>query len=64
MPELRCRHRLPSPEVAGYTTLEKLKEIARQYPHLRPCPLHKGDRGSWHWIERTRCEGCPEAVEA
>ena len=35
---IRCRHRIPSPEAAGYETLEGLKAAAARYPHLRPCP--------------------------
>ena len=34
----RCRHALPSPELAGAASWELLKEWARRYPDLRPCP--------------------------
>ena len=75
MSEVRCRHRLPNPEAAGYcdkldpetgevikSAMDALKEAARRSPDLRPCPLHKGTRGTWHWIERKWCEKCPEAI--
>jgi hypothetical protein len=58
---VKCRFRLPNPEAAGYATLEKLKEAAGLYPHLRPCPRHKGENGTWDWVYRNRCDGCPEA---
>ena len=62
MPEVRCCYRLPNPETAGCATMEKLKEAARLYPHLRPCPRHKGANGTWNWTYRKYCEGCPEAI--
>lgn len=33
---IRCRHRIPSPEAVGFLTKEELREAAAQYPHLRP----------------------------
>lgn len=72
----RCKYRLPSPETAGFcdvvnrqtgevlkTGLEGLREAARRSPDLRPCPLHKGSRGTWNWIYRTACAKCPDAVK-
>lgn len=72
---LRCSIRLPSPEVAGCCDVvnwetgevmkdarEVLLECAERWPHLRPCPRHKGSRGTWNWIERTSCETCSRAV--
>ena len=56
--KIRCRHRLPSPELAGFTTLEGLREAAAQYPHLRPCP-----RQRWQWIYRKACKKCADRVE-
>ena len=61
-PRLRCRHRLPSPELAGYTTWEGLREAAERNPDLRPCPRQKGSRGTWNWIYRETCRKCPDAV--
>ena len=71
MPELRCRHRLPSPAVAGAgdivdretgevlkLAVDVLREWAAQYPHLRPCPSVR-----WDWRDRKNCDGCAEAVE-
>lgn len=75
MSELRCRHRLPRPELAGYcdlideetgevvaTAADTLKRAAVRYPHLRPCPRCRGSRGTWNWIDRKGCVGCPDAV--
>ena len=72
----RCKSRLLSPETAGFcdivnpetgevfkTGLESLREAALRSPHLRPCPKHKGSRGTWNWIERTWCEKCPAALK-
>lgn len=56
--EIRCRHRLPSPELAGFTTLERLREAAARYPHLRPCPKY-----GWSWLYRTACAKCRDRVE-
>lgn len=61
-PRIRCRHRLPGPELAGHTTWESLKEAARKHPDLRPCPRLKGKSGAWWWIYRKNCETCPDAV--
>lgn len=61
-PRLRCRHRLPGPELAGYRTWEGLREGARRSPDLRPCPRHKGSRVTWNWIYRETCRKCPDAV--
>lgn len=55
---LDCRHRLPSPELAGRMTWEKLREDRERYPHLRPCI-----KTGWNWIYRTSCEKCSEAIE-
>lgn len=72
---LRCRHRLPSPEAAGYcdrldqltgevvSGWDALREAARRHPDVRPCPRHRGSRGTWNWIERMACARCPDAVE-
>ena len=58
MSEMRCRRRLPSPELAGCLTWEALKEKAKRYPDLRPCWKH-----NWAWGYRKACEKCPEAIE-
>ena len=55
---IRCRHRISSPEAAGFTTPEGLREAAARYPHLRPCPK----RGC-HWLYRTACAKCRDRVE-
>ena len=62
MPNPRCRHRLPSPQVAGAVDVATLKAWAAKSPHLRPCILHKGERGTWNWIDRKECEGCGESI--
>ena len=54
----RCRHALPSPELAGAASWELLKEWARRYPDLRPCPRQTGSKGTWNWVSRTLCERC------
>lgn len=56
----RCRHRLPDPATAGYTTLEALRAAAARSPDLRPCPRHTGSQGTWNWIERKHCQRCPD----
>ncbi|WP_165177395.1 hypothetical protein [Desulfovibrio sp. ZJ369] len=75
MTVLRCRHLLPNPETAGYCdridpdtgevikAWDALREAARRSPDLRPCPRHKGSRGTWNWIYRKDCAGCPDAVK-
>ncbi|WP_165177508.1 hypothetical protein [Desulfovibrio sp. ZJ369] len=73
---MRCRHRLPNPETAGYcdridpetgevlmSAWDALREAARRSPDLRPCPRQLGSRGTWNWIYRTTCEKCPDAVK-
>lgn len=55
---IRCRHRIPSPDAAGFTTPEGLREAAARYPHLRPRPK----RGC-HWLYRTACAKCPDRLE-
>lgn len=60
---LDCRHRLPSPELAGRTTWEQLRKDREKYPHLRPCPRILGSRGTWQWVNRSACEVCREARE-
>ena len=55
---VRCRHRIPSPEAVGFTTLDGLREAAAGYPHLRPCKKH-----GWNWLYRTACAKCPDRVE-
>ena len=75
MPKARCRHRLPSPAVAGAgdivdretgevlrLAVDVLRDWAAQWPHLRPCPRHKGSKGTWDWTYRNYCENCPEAI--
>lgn len=52
-----CRHRLPSPELAGRTMWEQLREDRKKYPHLRPCI-----KAGWNWIYRKSCEKCGEAI--
>lgn len=54
----KCRIALPSPEAAGFTTKERLLQAAKAYPHLRPCPRHKGAQGTWNWVSITLCEKC------
>ena len=71
MPDaIHCRHRLPSPETAGFCdvtdaetgevrlALDSLKAAAARSPHLR-C---KGKLGTWNWTYRKYCETCPDAV--
>lgn len=48
-----------TPEEAGATSIEALKEMARRSPHLRPCPRFRGSRGCMQWVYRTTCETCP-----
>ena len=55
---VRCRRRIPSPDAAGFTTPEGLREAAARYPHLRPCPK----RGC-HWLYRTACAKCPDRLK-
>ena len=55
---IRCRHRISSPEAAGFTTPEGLREAAARYPHLRPCPKY-----GWSWLYRTACAKCRDRVE-
>ena len=55
---VRCRHRIPSPDAAGFTTPEGLREAAARYPHLRPRPK----RGC-HWLYRTACAKCRDRLE-
>lgn len=55
---VRCRRRISSPDAAGFTTPEGLREAAARYPHLRPCPK----RGC-HWLYRTACAKCPDRFE-
>lgn len=55
---IRCRRRIPSPDAAGFTTPEGLREAAARYPHLRPRPK----RGC-HWLYRTACAKCPDRLE-
>ena len=55
---IRCRHRIPSPEAAGFLTAEGLREAAAQYPHLRPCKKH-----GWNWLYRTACAKCVDKLE-
>ena len=62
-PRLRCRHRLPNPELAGYITWDGLRGAAERNRDLRPCPRQKGSRGTWTWIYRETCRKCPDAVE-
>ena len=75
MSGVRCRIRLPSPESSGIgdridpetgevieMALDRLKRIAVECPDLRPCPKHKGSKGTWNWIERKACNRCENAV--
>ena len=55
---IRCRHRIPSPEAVGFLTAEGLKAAAARYPHLRPCP-----KQGWNWLYRTACVKCGDKVE-
>ena len=69
--EIRCRHRLPSPELAGCCDIidqetgevlrdavDALRDWAAQYPHLRPCKKH-----SWNWLYRKACAKCGDRIE-
>lgn len=47
-----------SPEEAGYTTKDRLLKAAREYPELRPCPKHRGERGTMQWVYRESCKKC------
>ena len=62
MAEIRCKYRLPNPETAGAADMETLKAWAKRSPHMRPCPLRKGSKGTWDWTYRKYCEKCPNAV--
>ena len=55
-----CSHKLPSPRVAGHLTKEGLLDAYKKYPHLCPCPMARGAKGTWNWIERKHCQECPE----
>lgn len=55
---LHCRHRLPTPQAAGYETKEALLEAINMFPHLRPCP-----KANWWWLDKKRCEKCRNRVE-
>lgn len=55
---LHCRHRLPTPQDAGYETKEALLEAINMFPHLRPCP-----KANWWWLDKKRCEKCRNRVE-
>ena len=55
---IRCRHRIPSPEAVGFLTAEGLREAAAQYPYLRPCKKH-----SWNWLYRKACAKCGDRIE-
>ena len=55
---VRCRRRISSPDAAGFTTPEGLREAAARYPHLRPCPKY-----GWSWLYRTACAKCPDRLE-
>lgn len=54
---LECKHSLPDPGKAGALSWEALRQWAKQYPSLRPCP-----RVNWNWTYRSRCEKCPDAI--
>ncbi len=53
-----------TPEEAGYTSVEALKQAAAEWPHLRPCPRYRGTRGTMQWIYRSLCRTCYRAAEA
>lgn len=53
-----------TPQEAGCTTVEALKQAAVARPHLRPCPRYRGSRGTMLWIYRTHCSSCPRNEEA
>lgn len=55
---LHCRHRLPTPQAAGYETKEALLEAISAFPHLRPCP-----KANWWWLDKKRCQKCRNRVE-
>jgi hypothetical protein len=59
---VRCRTKLPGPEIAGFATWDVLRDAAEKYPDLRPCPKQRGSQGSWLWIEKKVCGKCTEAV--
>jgi hypothetical protein len=61
MAKLRCKHRLPSPDIAGAQTWDLLKGWSAQFPHLRPCPKRKDLSGGWNWIYKKLCEKCSAA---
>lgn len=48
----------PTPEVCGYLTMEALEETVLSFPHLRPCALRPGNKGTWQWINKTACAKC------
>lgn len=55
---IRCCHHIPSSEAVGFLTVEGLREVVTQYPHLRPCKKH-----GWNWLYRTACAKCGDKVE-
>lgn len=73
---MSCRVRLPKPELAGYCdtvdpktgevlvlAMDRLKDAAAQYPHLRPCHKEKMPGGDWAWVEKKGCVKCMDYVE-
>ena len=80
MPDIRCRHPFSwdKPELAGCDSVDRLKEMAEQYPHLRPCWATQqrkyqdarkagknpaeSEEPTYDWVEKTSCRRCREAV--
>lgn len=52
-----------TPQEAGASSVAQLKDMATRYPHLRPCPRHRGTQGTMMWINRKHCSSCFRAEQ-
>jgi hypothetical protein len=62
MSDVKCRHKIASPEQCGAQTWAQVRELAARYPDVRPCLKHVGSRGCPQWVERKCCAKCKDAV--
>jgi hypothetical protein len=60
--EIKCRHKITTPEQCGATTWAQVRELKDRYPDVRPCPVRLGSSGLPQWIERRFCLKCKDAV--